>query len=98
MHLFVGLVNVDEAQETELLYEAFNRMLGIFEYDIRMYYDITIGIGTFYTNVNDIGISYNEAMTALGKRNKEKGFRLSIPATCRSATATNIRCTTSRSY
>ncbi|MCU6794123.1 helix-turn-helix domain-containing protein [Paenibacillus sp. WQ 127069] len=76
MHLFVGLVNVDEAQETELLYEAFNRMLGIFEYDIRMYYDITIGIGTFYTNVNDIGTSYNEAMTALGKRNKEKRFQI----------------------
>ncbi|NHN29471.1 helix-turn-helix domain-containing protein [Paenibacillus agricola] len=75
-NLFVGLVNMNEAQETELLYEAFNRMLGIFEYDIRMYYDITIGIGNYYVNVNDIGASFNEAMTALGKRNKEHRFQI----------------------
>ncbi|MFD0677715.1 MULTISPECIES: helix-turn-helix domain-containing protein [unclassified Paenibacillus] len=75
-NLFVCLINIDGPQDTELLHPAFHRMLNIFEYDIRMYYDITIGIGTFYTNVNDIGASYNEAMTAVSKRNKDQRFQI----------------------
>ncbi|MDQ0916934.1 helix-turn-helix domain-containing protein [Paenibacillus sp. V4I5] len=75
-NMFVCLINMDGPQETELLHPAFLRMLNIFEYDIRMYYDITIGIGTFYANVNDIGASYNEAMTAVSKRNKDQRFQI----------------------
>lgn len=75
-NLFACVVNIDGEDETERLYKAFGRMLDIFEYDIRMYYDITIGIGTLYTDVNEIGVSFNEAMTAVGKRNKEQRFQI----------------------
>jgi AraC-like DNA-binding protein len=75
-NLFVCLINIEGPRDTELLHPAFHRMLNIFEYDIRMYYDITIGIGSFYKNVNDIGASYNEAMTAVSKRNKDQRFQI----------------------
>ncbi|TDG00212.1 helix-turn-helix domain-containing protein [Paenibacillus piri] len=75
-HVFVCLINIDGPHETGLLHPAFQRMLAIFEYDIRMYYDMTIGIGKFYTDANDIGASYNEAMTAVSKRDKEQRFQI----------------------
>ncbi|TBL80109.1 helix-turn-helix domain-containing protein [Paenibacillus thalictri] len=75
-NLFVGIVNLERPEETELLYQAFQKLLGLFQFDIHMYYDMTIGIGTFYTGVNEIGASYNEAMTAVEKRNKEERFQI----------------------
>ncbi|MDF2958620.1 MAG: transcriptional regulator, AraC family [Paenibacillus sp.] len=75
-NLFVGIVNIQQSDEAERLHEAFRQMLDIFRYDIHMYYDITIGIGSFYTGINEIGFSYNEAMTAIGKRNGEDRFQV----------------------
>ncbi|WP_284639334.1 helix-turn-helix domain-containing protein [Paenibacillus silviterrae] len=75
-NLFVGIVNIEHPNEAEQLHGAFRQMLDIFRYDIHMYYDITIGIGSFYTGINEIGSSYNEAMTAIGKRNGEERFQV----------------------
>ncbi|MFE5320810.1 helix-turn-helix domain-containing protein [Paenibacillus sp. NPDC056579] len=74
--LFVGIVNIEHPDEAERLHDAFRQMLDVFRYDIHKYYDITIGIGTFYAGINDIGASYNEAMTAIGKRNGEERFQV----------------------
>lgn len=75
-NLFVGVVNLEQPQEAGLLEQAFQTMHGIFEYDLNRYYEIMIGIGEYYENVNDLRNSFNEAMTALGKRNKAKQFQI----------------------
>lgn len=73
-NLFVCLVNLAEPRQVTVIKDAFQQMLGVFGYDIRMYYDIAVGIGTYYEGINEIGISFNEAMTAVSKRDKEQRF------------------------
>lgn len=75
-NLFVCLVHVEGEGEVERLIGAFRRMLDVFGYDIRMYYDIAVGIGTFYSDVNEIRVSFNEAMTAVSKRSKDQRFEI----------------------
>ncbi|WP_248924385.1 helix-turn-helix domain-containing protein [Paenibacillus hamazuiensis] len=75
-NLFVGIVNADAPADTKLLHRAFRDLLDIFRYDIHMYYDLTVGIGTFYEGINEIGVSYNEAMTAIGKRSAGERFQI----------------------
>ncbi len=75
-NLFVCLVNVPEPGQAAQMKDAFQQMLGVFAYDMRMYYDIAVGIGTYYEGINDIGVSFNEAMTAISKRDKEQRFEI----------------------
>lgn len=74
--VFVCLVNQQDAGEVRELDEGFAQLLTIFGYDIHKYYDIAIGIGTFYTGINGIGASYNEAMTAVSRRDKSRRFQI----------------------
>jgi AraC-like DNA-binding protein len=75
-NLYVGVVNIAREEETKLLRQAFHHMLQVFQYDIHLYYDITIGIGKFHTSINKVGVSYNEAMTAISNRNGDKRFQI----------------------
>ncbi|OXM85449.1 helix-turn-helix domain-containing protein [Paenibacillus rigui] len=76
-NLFIAIINVEsQKQASELLHPKFQKLMNLFQYDIHMYYDMTVGVGTFYSEINEIGASYNEAMTAIGKRNSEERFQI----------------------
>lgn len=75
-NVFVCLININDKTEIEQITDAFSRMLNIFEYDIRKYYDIAIGIGQYYETINDLAASYNEAITAMSMMNKDSRFQI----------------------
>lgn len=74
--VFVCLVNERGASEVGRLDEVFAELLTVFGYDIQKYYDIAIGIGRYCEPVNEIGTSYNEAMTAVSMRDKGRRFQI----------------------
>ena len=75
-NLFVAIVNVESREQAAALHPAFQKLMSLFQYDIHMYYDMTVGIGAFYSGINEIGASYNEAMTAIGKRSGNDRFQI----------------------
>ncbi|MFH5183745.1 helix-turn-helix domain-containing protein [Paenibacillus sp. TAB 01] len=75
-NLFVAIVNVESREQASALHPAFQKLMSLFQYDIHMYYDMTVGIGAFYSGINEIGASYNEAMTAIGKRSGNDRFQI----------------------
>ncbi|MCS7461411.1 helix-turn-helix domain-containing protein [Paenibacillus doosanensis] len=75
-NLFVAIINVENREQAAALHPTFQKLMSLFQYDIHMYYDMTVGIGTFYSGINEIGASYNEAMTAIGKRSGKDRFQI----------------------
>jgi two-component system response regulator YesN len=74
-NIFVSIVNLDHPDERELVTEAFEHILSLFHNDEK-YCEITVGTGSWFTDINDLGNSFNEAMTAISKRNREKSLQI----------------------
>ena len=73
-NIYICIANVENG-DTEIIYKGFNHILSLFQNDER-YCDISVGVGRFFTDFNDLKASYNESMTAISKRDKEENFQI----------------------
>jgi len=73
-NIYLCIANV-ENEDNETIKKGFNHILSLFRHDEK-YCDISVGIGRFFTDLNDLRISFNESMTAVSKRDKDKNFQI----------------------
>lgn len=64
-----------ESEENEIINKGFNHILSLFSHD-EEYCSISVGVGRYFTDLNDLRISFNESMTAINKRDKDKAFQI----------------------
>ncbi|MCU6711423.1 helix-turn-helix domain-containing protein [Paenibacillus sp. J5C_2022] len=76
--LFVCVVNMEEGNEKGVLDNIIRHIYDTFSFDFK-YCRIIIGSGRFCTELSDLTHSFNEAMTALQRRNAQEKFQV-IPA------------------
>ncbi|WP_108992809.1 helix-turn-helix domain-containing protein [Paenibacillus agaridevorans] len=73
--LFVCVVNMDEDNEKAALDNIIQNIYATFSFDFK-YCRISIGSGRTCTELSDLRHSFNEAMTALQRRNAQEKFQV----------------------
>jgi len=73
--LFVCVVNADEGNEKGVLDGIIKNIYATFSFDFK-YCRIFIGSGRYYRELSDLRHSFNEAMTALQRRNENEKFQV----------------------
>ncbi len=74
-NIFVCVVGLEDNEDEERVNKGFEQILSLFNYD-EIYCDITVGVGGCIHDLNDLKTSFNESMTAITKRDKDKHFQI----------------------
>lgn len=74
-HLYIGIVNVEDGEDTERLRKGLQTMVDTFHYDSR-YCFIYIGIGDMHEGIQGITRSYTDALKALESADGKMDFQI----------------------